>query len=317
MKKALATFAGGCFWCMVKPFDQWDGVIKVVAGYTGGFKENPTYEEVCRKQTGHTEAVQITYDESKITYHRLLEVFFASIDPTDPDGQFGDRGESYHTAVFFHTKEQQRTAEAFIKELNNSGIYDKPIVVPLKPAKVFYDAEDYHQDYYKKNSEHYNSYYTGSGRKAFVEQHKDKYIDKSKLKETLSEEAYYVTQESGTEMPFVNEYDEHFEEGIYVDIVNGKPLFVSTDKFNSGCGWPAFSKPINDTALYNQEDTSLSMVRTEVRSVGADSHLGHVFEDGPEELGGMRYCINSAALKFIPKEKMDELGYAEYKKYLG
>lgn len=311
IKKAI--FAGGCFWCMVKPFDELPGIISIVAGYTGGHVENPTYEEVCAHSTGHVEAVEITYDEDKMPYRELVEIFFRSIDPTDPDGQFHDRGETYHTAIFYQDEMQKEVAEKYKKELEKTGYFDKPIVVPIKPAMPFYEAEDYHQDYYKKNPLRYRLYYKGSGREKFI---KDKWYrnpyDKEKLKKRLNDLQYRVTQENATEAPFINEYDEHFEEGIYVDIVSGKPLFSSKDKFNSGCGWPAFSKPIIQNAVYDKEDTSHGMHRIEVRSSHADSHLGHVFEDGPRELGGLRYCINSAALRFIPKDRMEEEGYGSY-----
>lgn len=311
IKKAI--FAGGCFWCMVKPFDELPGIISIVAGYTGGHIENPTYEEVCAHSTGHVEAVEITYDEDKMPYRELVEIFFRSIDPTDPEGQFHDRGETYHTAIFYQDEVQKEVAEKYKKELEKTGYFDKPIVVPIKPAMPFYEAEEYHQDYYKKNPLRYRLYYKGSGREKFI---KDKWYrnpyDKEELKKRLNDLQYRVTQENATEAPFINEYDGHFEEGIYVDIVSGKPLFSSKDKFNSGCGWPAFSKPIIQNAVYDKEDTSHGMHRIEVRSSHADSHLGHVFEDGPRELGGLRYCINSAALRFIPKDRMEEEGYGSY-----
>lgn len=311
--KALATFAGGCFWCMVKPFDEWVGVEEIIVGYTGGKVPHPSYEDVCSKQTGHVEAVQITYDESKISYEELLEVFFRSIDPTDEEGQFGDRGESYQTAVFYHTLIQKAVAEAYIRKLEARGYYEKPIVVPIKAAMPFYRAEEEHQDYYKKNPFRYELYYKGSGRKKFIEEYNYRVpVAQGVLRETLSPIQYKVTQEQGTELPYQNEYHDQFKEGIYVDIVSGKPLFSSKDKFESGCGWPAFTKPIAQGAVYDKFDPSHGMQRIEVRSTSANSHLGHVFEDGPEALGGLRYCINSAALRFIPKEKMKEEGYGEY-----
>lgn len=311
LKKAI--FAGGCFWCMVKPFDSYEGVKSVVVGYTGGNVVNPTYEQVCSTETGHYEAVEITYDEDIIKYVELVEVFFMSIDPTDEGGQFNDRGRSYETAVFYLDEEQKKVAEEYKLKLNESGIFNKPIAVKILEAEKFYLAEEYHQDYYKKNPFRYKAYYIGSGRKQFIEE-VWKISDKKKeeLKEKLTPLQYKVTQENGTEPPFVNEYDNHFEEGIYVDIVTGKPLFSSKDKFNSGCGWPAFSKPINNGYVKEKEDFRHGMFRTEVRSKSGNSHLGHVFTDGPEELGGLRYCINSAALKFIPKDKMKELGYGDY-----
>ena len=311
IKKAI--FAGGCFWCMVKPFDSYDGVKSVIVGYTGGNIANPTYEQVCRMETGHYEAVEVTYDEDIIKYIELVEAFFMSIDPTDEGGQFNDRGRSYETAIFYCDEEQRRVAEDYKLKLNESGMFNKPIAVKILKAKEFYKAEEYHQDYYKKNPFRYKAYYVGSGRKQFIEEAwKLSSKRKSELKDILTPLQYKVTQENGTEPPFDNEYDDNFEEGIYVDIVSGKPLFSSKDKFNSGCGWPAFSKPINKGYIKEKQDFSHGMFRTEVRSTHSDSHLGHVFTDGPSELGGLRYCINSASLKFIHKNKMEELGYGEY-----
>jgi peptide methionine sulfoxide reductase msrA/msrB len=308
-----ATFAGGCFWCMVKPFDKIDGVIQVKSGYTGGNVVNPTYEQVTEGFTGHHEAVQITYDEDMINYLELVDVFFRSIDPTDTEGQFHDRGESYKTAVFYHDENQMKTAEKYIDGLNKSGIFNKPIATALKPAVTFYPAEDYHQDYYKKNPLRYKMYYKGSGRQDFIEKNwNPNILDKSELRKKLTPMQYNVTQENGTETPFSNEYYNNFEDGIYVDIISGKPLFSSRDKFESGCGWPAFSKPLISSSIRELDDLTHGMVRTEVRSNHSNSHLGHVFEDGPKDKGGLRYCINSAALRFIPKSKMEEEGYGDY-----
>ena len=308
-----ATFAGGCFWCMVKPFDEYPGVVKIEVGYTGGHVENPSYEEVCAHHTGHQEAVQITYDEAILPYRELVEIFFRSIDPTDPDGQFNDRGETYHTAIFYHDEAQKAIAETYKHELEVSGLFEKPIVVPIVAAMPFYKAEDYHQDYYKKNRFYYDRYYKGSGRKNFLDTywHRNPYKEQE-LKEKLTPLQYQVTQENGTEAPYGNAFYEHDEEGIYVDIVSGKPLFSSKDKFHSGCGWPAFTKPIAPISVYEKEDLSHGMHRIEIRSSYADSHLGHVFQDGLRETGGLRYCINSAALRFIPYDKMEEEGYGAY-----
>lgn len=315
IKRAL--FAGGCFWCMVKPFDEYPGIIKLVVGYTGGDESNPTYEAVCNHETGHQEALEITYDEALIEYEELVEIFFRSIDPTDPDGQFHDRGRTYQTAIYYLDEEQKQVATTYKEKLAASGVFDKPIVVPIRPAKVFYPAEEYHQDYYKKNALHYQLYYKGSGRKAFVE---DKWYrnpyNQEVLKGRLSSLAYKVTQENATEPPYQNPYYNQKKEGIYVDVVSGKPLFSSKDQYDSGCGWPAFTKPIVPSSIYEKRDLSHGMDRIEVRSSRADSHLGHVFDDGPDQTGGLRYCINSAALDFIPKDEMESKGYGNYLKYL-
>ncbi|BBF43692.1 peptide methionine sulfoxide reductase MsrB [Lachnospiraceae bacterium KM106-2] len=314
-KKAM--FAGGCFWCMVKPFDAYNGVNKVIVGYTGGDVESPSYEQVCSGNTGHYEAVEITYEEEIIDYVELVDAFFRSIDPTDEGGQFYDRGKSYETAVFYYDNLQKETALAYIKELEESKRFDKRIATKVLPAKEFYPAEEYHQDYYKKNPFGYRRYQEGSGREKFAKEHWEKtQEERVNLREKLSPLQYKVTQENGTEPPYQNEFDDHFEEGIYVDIVNKKPLFSSKDKYNSGCGWPAFTKPINEGFIKSIEDRSHGMFRTEVRSRHANSHLGHVFPDGPMESGGLRYYINSAALEFIPKEEMEKRGYGAYLKWL-
>ncbi len=308
-----ATFAGGCFWCMVKPFDQYDGVIKVVSGYTGGHVENPTYEEVCSDTTGHVEAIQIIYDDNVISYNELLDIYWRQIDPTDAFGQFHDRGHSYKSAIFYHDEEQKRLAEESKKKLEESGIFEEKIVTQILEAKEFYEAEDYHQDYYKKNPNHYYRYFVGSGRYIFTKEYWDKNnYNREKLKEILTPIQFEVTQNDMTEPPFDNEYHDNKEEGIYVDVVSGEVLFTSKDKFDSGCGWPSFTKPVDNNSVYEKNDFTHGMVRTEVRSTNANSHLGHVFEDGPKEKGGLRYCINSASLKFIPKEKMKEEGYEKY-----
>lgn len=309
-KLEYATFAGGCFWCMVQPFDELPGIKSVISGYTGGFVDNPTYEEVCTNQTGHVEAVQITYNPNIFPYEKLLEIFWQQIDPTDAGGQFFDRGSSYKTAIFYHNEKQKQLAEKSRKDLEESGRFKRPIVTEILPAGPFYKAEDYHQDYYKKNPYHYKRYRKGSGRDDFIQKHWVNF-SKDELKKKLTPIQYEVTQNNGTEPPFKNEYWNNKKEGIYVDIVSGKPLFSTKDQFDSGCGWPSFTKPLHQSEIVEKLDTSHGMIRTEIRSKLADSHLGHVFHDGPKPTG-LRYCINSAALRFIPKEKLEEEGYGEY-----
>jgi peptide methionine sulfoxide reductase msrA/msrB len=307
----LATFAGGCFWCSEADFEKVDGVVKVVSGYTGGQAPNPTYEEVCGGKTGHFEAVQVHYDPSKVGYDKLLEVFWTHVDPTDAGGQFADRGPQYRSAVFYHDDEQKRLAERSKASLDASGVFDGPIVTEIRPFTKFYEAEAYHQDYYKTCSAHYGRYRSGSGRDAFLEA---MWGDgTSTLKKRLSPLQYSVTQQCGTEPPFANAYWDNHREGIYVDVVSGEPLFSSTDKFDSGTGWPSFTKPIDPGSIVEKEDRSLSAARTEVRSARGDSHLGHVFPDGPRPTG-LRYCVNSASLRFIPKEDLEKEGYGEYLK---
>lgn len=308
----LATFAGGCFWCMVEPFDERPGIINIVSGYTGGDTENPTYEQVCSDTTGHVEAVQITFNPEIMSYEELVSIFWQQIDPTDAGGQFNDRGESYQTAIFYHNEQQKQIAEQSKQKIDQSGKFSKPVITPIIPAKTFYEAEREHQDYYKKQSFHYKLYKKGSGREDFIKRNWQQKPDKDMLKEQLNPIQYSVTQENATERPFDNEYWDNEEEGIYVDVVSGEVLFSSHDKFDAACGWPSFTKPVDPHQLNEETDTSHGMIRTEVRSKNADSHLGHLFDDGPKDKGGMRYCMNSAAMRFIPKEEMDKKGYSNY-----
>lgn len=325
MKKEVATFAGGCFWCLEEAFSDIEGVIEVLSGYSGGDVEYPTYEEVCEGKTGHREAIQVIYDSDIVSYEELLGVFWTNIDPTDPYGQFADKGEQYKTAIFYHSEDQKNLALKTKKLIEDAKIFKKPIATEILPFKNFYPAEDYHQEFYKKNPIRYCTYKYFSGRERFIKtvwQYSNifkkpkiklnpKYLKKDISK--LNNQEYLVTQECHTEPPFQNRYWDNKEEGIYVDIVSGEPLFSSKDKFDSGTGWPSFSKPLEEDNIKYHIDTSYGMIRVEIRSKHGNSHLGHVFDDGPEPTG-LRYCVNSSALRFIPVSKLEEEGYGEYKK---
>ena len=315
-----ATFAGGCFWCMEPPFEKLDGVHEVVSGYTGGGEKDPTYEEVASGATGHYEAVQILFDPAVVSYEELLAVFWRQIDPTDDGGSFVDRGGQYRSAVFYHSAGQKAAAERSKSAVDESGRFDKPVATGIVEYAAFYRAEEYHQDYYKKNPVRYKVYRYHSGRDRFIteawEERKvaldDGYQKPSEedLRTLLTPIQFEVTQQDGTERAFQNDYWDNKEEGIYVDIVSGEPLFSSLDKYDSKSGWPSFSRPLDPDAIVEKSDRKLFMVRTEVRSRKAGSHLGHVFDDGPAPTG-KRYCINSAALRFVPRERLESEGYGE------
>lgn len=347
-----ATFAGGCFWCIEAAFLDVPGVSAAVSGYANGHDPAPTYEKVGTGKTGHTEAVQVSYDPARVSYATLLEIFWRQIDPTDLQGQFADRGSQYRPAIIYHNEEQKRLAEDSKARVAASGLFRDAVVVPVEPFKSFFPAEEYHQKYCKLNPERYQRYKTGSGRAGFIEKAwgknpppviaptplNDGVIDgavdapggkpgaslddpreacdltglsDAELRRRLSPEQYEITRRNGTERPFANAYWNNKREGLYVDVVSGEPLFSSRDKFESGTGWPSFTQPVQGARVKELTDRSHGMTRVEVRSGKADSHLGHVFPDGPGP-EGLRYCINSASLRFIPKEDLEKEGYGEY-----
>jgi peptide methionine sulfoxide reductase msrA/msrB len=337
-----AVFAGGCFWCVESDFAKIsDGLVDVVSGYSGGTTDNPTYETY--HDGGHREVVEVTYDPAKISYGDLAEYLLRHIDPTDAGGSFNDRGDAYTSAIYYETEEEKKIAEDIIARIDAEKIFEKPIVTPVIPRKKFWPAEGYHQNYAENNSLKYGFFRLASGRDAFVKKawkgreltiHRGNVTpvgtsttstgstttpwknftkpSDEELKTKLTPLQYKVTQHEGTEPPFQNEYADNHDDGIYVDIVSGEPLFSSHDKYDSGTGWPSFVKPISKENIVEREDNTFFSTRTEVRSKLGDSHLGHVFPDGPRDRGGMRYCMNSAAMRFIPKENMAEAGYGEY-----
>ncbi len=304
MEKTI-YLAGGCFWGVQAFFDKLNGILETEVGYANGTIDNPTYEQVCSGKTGFAETVKVIYDDQVIHLNQVLDQLFRIIDPTSFNKQGADVGSQYRTGVYSTNPWDKEIVSLYIRD--NQEKYTKKIQVENLPLKNFFAAEEYHQKYLEKNPGGYCHVDLSLAEDAAEEKK-----DTTKLKEELTELQYQVTQENKTELPFTSEYDNFYEKGIYVDIISGEPLFSSTDKFNAGCGWPSFSKPIEKNINYFEDDFLTGRTRVEVRSKNADSHLGHVFNDGPEEKGGLRYCINGASLRFIPLEKMEEEGYGAY-----
>lgn len=331
--------AGGCFWCVEADLEKTPGVISAVSGYAGGTTKNPTYQNY--GSGGHREVVEVTYDVNKLSFEDILIVTMKTTDPTDDDGTFGDRGDKYSSAFYYETPEQKDTIEKLLVDVNANGPYAKPLAVDVEARPVFWPAEANHQDYYKGTLTKlkYQFYRDGSGRTDFIKKNWGadtsptlpwrtnnttmnettvypwtSYTkpDKATLKATMDAEAYRVTQENGTERAGTSALDKNYERGVYVDVLSGEPLYSSRDKFDSGTGWPSFVAPINATALTEHEDRKLFSVRVETRSAIADNHLGHVFTDGPVDRGGLRYCMNGAALRFVPEADMEEAGYGDF-----
>lgn len=303
--------AGGCFWGLEAYLSRVYGVYDAVSGYANGKTENPKYEDLVYYDSGHAETVHVLYDPQYVDLKTLLTYYFRVINPTLLNRQGNDRGEQYRTGIYFTNSSDKMVIDSMIKE--EQVKYSDKIVVEVEPLDGFYEAEEYHQDYLEKNPDGYCHIDLREVEKVTID--KDKYPKPSDeaLRQILTPIQYEVTQNNNTERAFSNEYWDFFGKGIYVDVATGEPLFSSNDKFESSCGWPSFSKPINEEVVTYKKDTTFNMVRVEVRSRSGDSHLGHVFEDGPKELGGLRYCINSASIKFIPFEGMSDEGYGYLK----
>lgn len=303
--------AGGCFWGTAHLFSLVPGVSGATAGYANSIVPNPSYKEVCTGRTEAAETVKVDYDDSLVSLTDLLKLYFRSIDPVSVNRQGGDVGTQYRTGIYYSDAADLPVIEAQVATIQRR--LSKPVAVEVMPIRNFYPAEEYHQDYLYKNPDGYCHVDPALFKEAKnLGARTAPADDKEQLRRRLTPLQWEVTQNAATERPFVNEYDNEFRPGIYVDITDGTPLFVSSTKFNSGCGWPAFSRPIDDALIDERTDTSYGRIRTEVRSAKSGSHLGHVFPDGPRETGGLRYCINSASLRFIPLEKMEAEGYAEY-----
>lgn len=304
--------AGGCFWGLEEYFSRISGVLQTSVGYANGQVETTNYQLI--KETDHAETVQVVYDEKVVSLREILLYYFRVIDPLSVNQQGNDRGRQYRTGIYYKDEEDLPTINTVVRE--QELLIGRKIAVEVEKLRHYILAEDYHQDYLKKNPGGYCHIDVRDAEKPLIDAANYEKPSQADLRENLSEESYRVTQEAATEAPFSNAYDQTFEEGIYVDITTGEPLFFAKDKFASGCGWPSFSRPISKELIHYYQDLSHGMERIEVRSRSGNAHLGHVFTDGPQELGGLRYCINSASLRFIAKDEMEEAGYGYLLPYL-
>ena len=304
--------AGGCFWGLEEYFSRISGVLQTSVGYANGQVETTNYQLI--KETDHAETVQVVYDEKAVSLREILLYYFRVIDPLSVNQQGNDRGRQYRTGIYYKDEEDLPTINTVVRE--QELLIGCKIAVEVEKLRHYILAEDYHQDYLKKNPGGYCHIDVRDAEKPLIDAANYEKPSQAVLRENLSEESYRVTQEAATEAPFSNAYDQTFEEGIYVDITTGEPLFFAKDKFASGCGWPSFSRPISKDLIHYYQDLSHGMERIEVRSRSGNAHLGHVFTDGPRELGGLRYCINSASLRFIAKDEMEEAGYGYLLPYL-
>lgn len=299
--------AGGCFWGIEAYMEKIYGIANAESGYANGNSENPSYEDVLYKNTGHAETVKVDYDPEKISLEKILNYYLLVVDPTSLNKQGNDRGTQYRTGVYFEDENERKIIEDRLKKEQEK--YKDKIVVEVSKIKNFYKAEEYHQDYLKKNPNGYCHIDLSKANEVIIDKSKYPKPSDEELKKKLTDIQYKVTQKNDTEHAFSNEYWDNKEKGIYVDVATGEPLFSSSDKFDSGCGWPSFTKPISKEVVTYHKDSSYNMIRTEVRSRSGDSHLGHVFNDGPKELGGLRFCINSASIRFVPLQDMEKEGY--------
>jgi len=337
--------AGGCFWCVEADLEKTPGVVSVVSGYAGGTTKKPTYETYSKG--GHREVVEVTYDANQVSFEDILIVTLKTTDPTDDDGTFADRGDQYSAAFYYENPAQRKIITDLIAEVDEFGPYQTPLAIDVERRPRFWPAEDFHQDYYKGtfSSVKYRAYRAASGRNRFIKTHwgadtspalpwrfnttnptsmndttyhwsNYQKPSSEELKQQLDSLTYKVTQKEGTERAGTSPLDKVYEPGIYVDVLSGEPLFSSRDKFDSGTGWPSFTKPITPEAVTEHEDRRLFVRRTEIRSAIADNHLGHVFTDGPAERGGLRYCMNGVALRFVPKAQMQAEGYGDFEQFI-